>query len=276
MKAILVDVTRCTGCEQCVDACIEVNHTDPAQAQRDRATTKDGLSANRLLSVPEIAPGRFARLSCMHCLEPSCVAACLVGAITKTPEGPVVYEREKCIGCRYCMLACPFHIPRYEWDQPIPYVKKCTMCADRLAEGRKPACVDACPHEALRFGERDTLLRAAHALIAGGGGRGAYLPRVWGEDEFGGTSVLYVSDVDLGVIGWPAGPRTVPIPTLTGPLIAKTPFIGLGVAGSLLGISWVIRRRMKLASEGAAARADRVAAGENAAQGADANREPQR
>jgi formate dehydrogenase iron-sulfur subunit len=271
MKAILVDVTRCTGCEQCVDACVEVNHADPARAQLDRATTKDGLSANRLLSVPEIARGRFARLSCMHCLEPSCAAACLVGAITKTPEGPVVYDQEKCIGCRYCMLACPFHIPRYEWDRPIPYVKKCTMCADRLAEGRKPACVDACPHEALRFGERDSLLRAAHALIAagggggGGGGGGAYLPRVWGEDEFGGTSVLYVSDLDLGVIGWPAGPKPVPIPALTGPLIAKTPFIGLGVAGSLLGISWVIRRRMKLAAEGAAARADE-AAGEDSSE----------
>jgi formate dehydrogenase iron-sulfur subunit len=248
MHAILADVTRCTGCDRCVDACIDANGTDPVQAQLDRATTKDGLSENRLLSVPKVAPGRFARLSCMHCLEPSCVAACLVGCITNTPEGPVVYDRERCIGCRYCMLACPFHIPRYEWDQPIPYMKKCTMCAERLAHGFEPACVEACPHEALRFGERDKLLKEAHARIASG--RGAYLPRVWGEHEFGGTSVLYVSDVDLAALGWPDG-RTVPIPALTGPLIAKTPFIGLGVAGSLLGISWVIRRRMKIAAEAA-------------------------
>jgi formate dehydrogenase iron-sulfur subunit len=249
MRAILVDVTRCTGCDRCVDACIDANGTDPVQAQLDRATTKDGLSENRLLSVLKIAPGRFARMSCMHCLEPSCVSACLVGGITKTPEGPVVYDREKCIGCRYCMLACPFHIPRYEWDQRIPYMKKCTMCAERLAHGYEPACVAACPHEALTFGERNALLGEAHRRIAAG--RGAYVRRVWGEHEFGGTSVLYVSDVDLGAVGWP-DTRTVPIPALTAPLIAKTPFIGLGVAGSLLGINWVIRRRMRIASEAAA------------------------
>ena len=123
MKAILVDVTRCTGCERCVDACVQVNHDDPARAQLDGATAKDGLSADRLLSVPEVAQGRFARLSCMHCLEPSCAAACLVGAITKTPDGPVVYDRAKCIGCRYCMLACPFRVPRYEWTKLAPLVK---------------------------------------------------------------------------------------------------------------------------------------------------------
>jgi formate dehydrogenase iron-sulfur subunit len=248
MRAILVDATRCTGCDRCVDACVDANGLDPVQAQLDRATTNDGLSANRPLSVLKVAPGRFARMSCMHCLEPSCVAACLVGSITKTPEGPVVYDREKCIGCRYCMLACPFHIPRYEWDQPIPYVTKCTMCAERLARGFQPACVKACPHDALQFGEREELLAEAHRRIAHG--PGTYLPRVWGEHEFGGTSVLYVSDVDLAAVGWPE-PRTVPIPALTGPLIAKTPYIGLSVAGSLLGISWVIRRRMKLASEAA-------------------------
>ena len=249
MKAILMDVTRCTGCEQCVDACVEVNHTDPVKAQLDRAVTKDGLSQNRLLSVREVDEGRFARMSCMHCLDPSCASACLVGGITKTPEGPVVYDREKCIGCRYCMLACPFHIPRYEWDQKIPYMKKCTMCAERLADGLEPACVEACPNEALRFGERDELLRVAHRLT--GDGTGAYFPRVWGEHEFGGTSVLFISDVDLGAIGWPAGTGTVPIPWLTEPLISKTPFIGLSVAGSLLGINWVIRRRMRIAAEAA-------------------------
>ncbi|MCG6957585.1 MAG: 4Fe-4S dicluster domain-containing protein [Gemmatimonadetes bacterium] len=249
MKAILVDVTRCTGCERCVDACIEVTGCDPLKAQVDRARAKDGLSENRLLSVPQVAPGRFARLTCMHCLEPSCVSACLVGGITKTPEGPVVYDPAKCIGCRYCMLACPFHIPRYEWDEVIPFVKKCDMCAGRQADGLAPACVEACPNEALRFGERESLLGQAHELIAGG--RARYLPRVWGEHEFGGTSVMYVSDVDLGGMGWP-DPETVPIPSLTEPLIAKTPVIGLSVASGLLAIHWVIRRRMRLASEAAA------------------------
>jgi len=247
MKAILVDVTKCTGCEQCVDACILENGLDPVKAQVDRAVTKDGLSDNRLLSVPKVGEGRFVRLSCMHCLEPSCVSACLVGAITKTPDGPVVYDAEKCIGCRYCMLACPFHVPRYEWDETVPFISKCAMCLERQQEGLVPACVEACPNEALRFGERDDLLREAHRTIARGNGR--YLDRVWGEEELGGTSVLYISDIDLALAGWP-GPQTEAIPALTEPLISKTPFIGMGVMGSLLGINWVIRRRMRLAAEG--------------------------
>ncbi|MGD2151998.1 MAG: 4Fe-4S dicluster domain-containing protein [Gemmatimonadales bacterium] len=248
MNAILFDVTKCTGCERCVAACVEQNGGDPIRAQLDRATTKDGLSANRLLSVAKVAEGRFARLSCMHCLEPSCVSACLVGGISKTPEGPVVYDPAKCIGCRYCMLACPFHIPRYEWSEPTPFMRKCDMCFQRQLQGKVPACVDACPNEALRFGERERLLGEAHRLIESSGGR--YLNRVWGEHEFGGTSVLYISDVDLGAVGWPE-PETDAIPSLTEPLIAKTPAIGLGVMGVLLGVNWVIRRRMRVAAEAA-------------------------
>jgi formate dehydrogenase iron-sulfur subunit len=247
MKAILVDVTQCTGCERCVEACVAENGLDEIQAQIDRAMTKDGLSDNRYLSVPKVPGGRFVRMSCMHCLEPSCVSACLVGGITKTPEGPVIYDPEKCIGCRYCMLACPFHIPRYEWDEAVPYMRKCAMCFQRQKEGRVPACVEACPNDALRFGEREALLREAREIIRSGGGK--YIDRIWGEHEFGGTSVLYISDVDLAAAGWP-GPETASIPSLTEPLIAKTPFIGLGVMTSLLGIHWVIRRRMRLARAG--------------------------
>ena len=248
MKAILVDVTKCTGCERCVAACIEENGLNEQKAQVDRAVTKDGLSDNRFLSVPKVDEGRFVRMSCMHCLEPSCVSACLVGGLTKTPDGPVVYDADKCIGCRYCMLACPFHIPRYEWDEAVPFVRKCSMCFDRLEDGLVPACVEACPNEALSFGERNALLREAHRTIEVG--RERYMDRVWGEHEFGGTSVLYISDVDLGVAGWPE-PETESIPSLTEPLIAKTPFIGMGVMSSLLGINWVIQRRMRLAAEGA-------------------------
>jgi len=247
MQAILVDVTRCTGCERCVEACIEANGTDPVLAQRDRARTRDGLSENRLLSVPEVDGDRFVRTSCMHCLEPSCVAACLVGGLTKTPDGPVLYDPEKCIGCRYCMLACPFSIPRYEWVETTPFVRKCTMCADRLEEGQLPACVEACPHEVLLSGEREVLLREAHRRLTSG--EADYLPRIWGEHEYGGTCVLYLSDVDLDALGWPErGAES--IPSLTEPLISKTPFIGLGVMGSLLGVNWIIRRRMELQGSG--------------------------
>jgi formate dehydrogenase iron-sulfur subunit len=240
MKAILFDATKCRGCERCVAACVEFNGKDPEAAARDRAVTRDGLSANRLVSVLPMQEGRFIRLSCMHCLEPSCVAACLVGGLTKTEDGPVVYDPDKCIGCRYCMLACPFHIPRYEWDKTQPLMSKCSMCFDRLLEGEHPACVEACPNDAMSFGERDELLRQAHSTIKRHPGR--YLDRVWGESEFGGTSVLFISDVDLAAAGWPRQ-SSDSIPSLTDPLIHKTPFIGLGVALGCWGLGAIIRRR---------------------------------
>jgi len=243
---ILVDVTRCTGCEQCVAACIQYNGTDPERAELDRWKSPDGLSSDRLSTVVQAADGRFARKSCMHCLEPSCVSACLVGGITKSAEGPVIYDPDKCIGCRYCMIACPFHIPRYEWDKTVPLMKKCDMCFERQQANQKPACVEACPNQALLFGERKSLLKLAHQRI--GSGHSQYEQHVWGEKEFGGTSVLYISDVDLAALDWPeAFPD--PIPELTESLIEGTPFIGLGVAYSLLGINWVIRRRMQLEKE---------------------------
>jgi formate dehydrogenase iron-sulfur subunit len=182
----------------------------------------------------------------MHCLEPSCVAACLVGGLTKSAEGPVLYDASKCIGCRYCMLACPFHVPRYEWDETAPLMRKCSMCFERLQQGELPACVEACPNEAMLFGERGNLLAAAHERIERDPGR--YLDRVWGENELGGTSVLFVSDVDLAAVGWPAQ-GTQPIPALTDPLIHKTPLIGLSVGLGCWGLSAIIQRRNRLMRE---------------------------
>ncbi|MCP4685442.1 MAG: 4Fe-4S dicluster domain-containing protein [bacterium] len=245
-NSILIDTTKCTGCERCVAACIDANKLDPHKADIDRAQTEDGLSSNRWANIQKVADDRFARKSCMHCLEPSCVSACLVGGITKTPEGPVVYDPTKCIGCRYCMLACPFHIPRYEWENAVPYMRKCDMCFERVQQGGKPACVDACPNGALVFGSRKELLQKAQEIVAANGS--TYIPHVWGETEFGGTSVLYISDEDLSALGWPE-PQTAAIPGLTEPLISKTPFIGLGVATCLLSVNWIVRRRMKLAGE---------------------------
>jgi formate dehydrogenase iron-sulfur subunit len=241
--AILFDATKCTGCERCVDACVRENEGDPAAAAADGATTADGLSAQRLTTVVPVGPGRFARKSCMHCMDPSCVAACLVGGLTKTAEGPVVYDPDKCIGCRYCMLACPFHVPRYEWTDTTPLMRKCSMCFERIRDGGRPACVEACPNEALVFGNRDGMLALAHRTIRQNPDR--YIRRIWGEREWGGTSVLAVSDVDLTLAGWPAE-ETGAIPLRTDPLIHKTPAIGLAVGLGTWALGAVIRRRQKL------------------------------
>lgn len=245
MYSILVDITKCTGCEKCVDACIKANGLNPQKADYDRAAAKDGLSDHRFLSILEIGEGRLARKSCMHCLEPSCVSACLVGGLTKTKEGPVVYDPDKCIGCRYCMLSCPFHIPRYEWDKTTPYVKKCHMCYEKLKDGEIPACVAACPNKAITFGERDELLSLAKSKIKSDK---RYINHVWGEKEFGGTSVIFISDTDLATLGWPEN-ENESIPEMTEPLIEKTPLIGGSVALSLIGLNWIVGRRKKLANE---------------------------
>jgi formate dehydrogenase iron-sulfur subunit len=241
---LLVDVTRCTGCERCCDACAWANQLDPAAAAADRATTRDGLSCNRLVSVVAAGHGRLVRKSCLHCLEPSCAAACLVGAIQRTPEGPVVYEPARCIGCRYCMLACPLAVPRYEWNATRPFVRKCSLCAERLRSGAAvPACVEACPHGALKFGQREDLLDEAHALLRHAPSR--YLPRVWGESEWGGTSLLYISDVDLTSIGWPAA-NAPPIPSFTDPVIHKTPLLAGSVFFGVWALGAIVARRRRL------------------------------
>jgi len=246
MFAILVDVTRCTGCEDCVEACVLERGLDPRSAERDRARTKDGLTSNRLCTLIPVAEGRFARKSCMHCLEPSCVSACLVGGLTKTPEGAVVYDPDKCIGCRYCMLACPFHIPRYQWSQTTPFVQKCNLCFSRLQQGKSPACVEACTRQALIFGEREETLELARTRIRRDPLR--YSQHIWGEHEFGGTSLLYISDVDLNALGWPRH-SLPPIPEITEPLISKTPHIGVAVLASLFGLNWILERRNRLMNE---------------------------
>lgn len=244
MYGILVDIIKCSGCEQCVAACIRENHLNIEKAQTDRVKSLDQLSSNILLSIQEVEKDKFARKSCMHCVDPSCVSACLVGGLTKTEAGPVIYDESKCIGCRYCMIACPFEIPKYQWEKQAPLMKKCEMCFDRIADGMQPACVDACPNNALLFDKREKLIDFAKMKIKKGG----YINHIYGEKEFGGTSVMYISDVSLEKLGWPKNFDEA-IPEITDPLIEKTPVIGLSVASSLIGLNWIIGRRNKLAKQ---------------------------
>ena len=248
--AILVDTTRCTGCEECVDACKQVNHlaTDRLRPGQEEV---DSLSATRFTTILRRPGDHFVKQQCRHCLEPTCVSVCLVGAMQKTPEGPVIYDSDLCIGCRYCLTACPYGIPRYEWDESVPYVRKCNLCYPRLKEGKRPACVDACPHEALLFGTRDDLLREAHKRIRATPER--YLPHVFGEKEVGGTSVLYLADISLGFLGWGGHVGDEPLPPLSWASLKKVPPVIVGMSALMGGIYWVIRRRMQLAAKAAEA-----------------------
>ncbi len=246
--AMLIDTTRCTGCESCVLACKEVNHLG-ADRLRPGQETEDALSSTRFTTVLRRPGDHFVKQQCRHCVEPACVSVCPVGAMQKTPEGPVIYDSTRCIGCRYCLVACPYGIPRYEWDASVPYVRKCTLCYSRVADGKKPACVDACPHEALAFGTRDDLLSEAHRRLDAHPDR--YVQNVYGEHEVGGTSVLYLADISLGFLAWSDDLGQRPLPPLSWASLKKVPPVIVGMASLMGGVYWVIQRRMRLAARAA-------------------------
>ena len=211
VKAILTDVTKCIGCLECVIACKQYNKLDvdvPRNWHRN-----DGLSARNWTSIIEKPGSHYVRKQCRHCLEPACVSACPVGALHETKEGAVVYDIGKCIGCRYCMIACPYGIPRYDWEKPAPYVQKCNLCYELIKQGNQPACTSVCPTRATIFGDRDELLREAHRRIKENPGK--YIDKVFGEFEVGGTSVLYISDIDLGFLSYPLTLGTKALPKTT-------------------------------------------------------------
>ena len=246
--AILVDITRCIGCEECVLACKDENDLGPDRLRQGQEAVS-GLSATRYSTILRYPDNHFVRHQCRHCLEPACVSACLVGAMQKTPEGAVVYDSSLCMGCRYCLVACPYGIPRYEWDEAAPLVQKCTLCHHRITEGKEPACVEACPEDALLFGERGELLAEAHRRIAQNPVR--YVDHVWGETEVGGTSVLYIADMSLGFLGWSEKLGESALPHLTWASLKKVPWMVVGMGSLMGGIYWVVNRRMKLAAKAA-------------------------
>jgi formate dehydrogenase iron-sulfur subunit len=245
-KAILVDTTRCTGCDKCGVACKEENQLGKDVPRRWKMSIDD-LSSTRYTTLLQRDGNRFVRRFCRHCNEPACVSACLVGALQKTPEGPVIYDPDRCMGCRYCMTSCPYGIPRYDWEKAMPFVRKCTMCYPRLQEGKQPACVEACPHEVTLFGERDELLIEAHRRIEAEPDK--YVDHVWGEDEVGGTSVIYISDTKLDFLGFQPQLDARPLPDLTWAALKKVPTLVVGMTGLMSGMWWITGRRNKIAEE---------------------------
>jgi len=248
---LLIDATKCIGCRGCQVACKQTNDL-AAESTGFRAvrTNPPDLTCNTwsLVEFHEVAKTgqrlawRFVKRQCMHCLEPACVSVCPVAALRKSADGPVIYEAKRCIGCRYCMAACPFNVPKYQWDSATPVVQKCVMCVERLAEGQQPACAKACPSGAITFGQRSTLLVEAHNRIASHPSR--YVDTVYGEHEVGGTGVLYLSDVPFAAIGFPAMLPLYPLPAKTWAVMALVPGLAGGTA-ALLGFAYILTRRQQ-------------------------------
>jgi formate dehydrogenase iron-sulfur subunit len=231
-KALLVDMTLCIGCNACQIACKEANGLPDNEESSLTNTAYTALEEHNEV---------YVRKMCQHCQDPTCVSVCPVGAFTKTPEGPVLYDEEKCIGCRYCMQACPFQVPRYEWESTYPRVHKCIFCAPRLAQGLQPACAEACPTGATIFGEREELVRIAYERMAEN--PDTYVPRIYGLNEVGGTSVLYLSSVPFEDLGFKTNLQQSALPVLTWNVLSKIPSI-VTVGGVFLsGIYWITSRR---------------------------------
>lgn len=218
--AVLVDLTKCNGCRQCEAACQKANGlefpdeqalSDKSVFERRRYPEPRQLTTVNRFDPPGIDRPVYAKVNCLHCVDPACVSACLVGAMRKEPGGPVTYDPSKCMGCRYCMVACPFEIPTYEYDHVLtPQVRKCTFCvgANAPLSPSVPACVKACPKECLLYGRRSELLKRAHERIAQHPDE--YVDHVYGEHEAGGTSWLYLSPVPFEQVGFLNVPPTAP------------------------------------------------------------------
>lgn len=264
--AVLHDTTLCIGCRKCEAACNEVNGLPaPEQpfddvsvlAEKRRTDDESYTVVNRYdTTVHEGPVGEgspvFRKQQCNHCKEPACASACFVSAFTKTPEGAVIYDPSVCVGCRYCLLACPFNVPAFEYDDALkPKVMKCTMCHPRLVEGKLPGCVEACPNEALSFGRREDLITIARERIRKYPDR--YIDHIYGNHEVGGTNWMYITGAQFEELGLRTDLGVKPAPELTSGALSMVPVI-VGAWPALLGGIYLIsQRKEKTASREKAA-----------------------
>ncbi len=245
-NGILVDTTKCVGCKQCMIACQKKNNLP--QDTRTTILSANSLSVieTRNVMVNDKPKNQPVKRQCMNCVNPSCVAACTVGAMKKLPNGPVVYDSDRCIGCRYCMYACPFGVPTFEWNQQFSLIRKCDECADLQTKGQAPACVQSCPANALTFGEREALITMANERVYAP--KSNYIKHIYGEREIGGTTVMYLASIPFEQLGFPTLPEIAPA-EINATIMHSTPTIAAGMAMALSGIYWLVKKRNEMELE---------------------------
>jgi len=240
-KGVLVDLTKCMGCGSCVVACKMHNNNKWVDNRKnmwgdDRSAPATGENAlladenwtvvrkHRVAKPDGGETWRFVKKQCLHCKEPACVSSCFATAFKQTELGPVGYYPNLCVGCRYCMLACPFSVPKFEWENPLPILTKCSMCADRIENGDAPACVAVCPTDVMQFGRYDDMLAEAKRRLTSPGNN--YVQHIYGESEAGGTLWLYISDKPFESLGFKMNVPTRSIPSYTSDFMQRTPIVG--------------------------------------------------
>lgn len=247
---MLTDFTKCVGCRSCEAACNEANNLPAPEQPFDSQAVLDSVRRpdNKAYTVVNRYPNPkdpdkpvFRKIQCNHCMEPACATACPIHAYTKTPEGAVIYDEDLCFGCRYCMIACPFYVPAYDYDSAFkPKIVKCILCFDRIREGKAPACSDACPMGAVTFGRRDDLIKLARKRIAAK--PDLYIDHIYGEHEVGGTNWIYISHVPFEQLGFPANLPKRPLIELTRGFLNSVPMV-FTVWPMLFGVVYAAMRK---------------------------------
>jgi formate dehydrogenase iron-sulfur subunit len=239
-KGLLIDVTRCIGCGACAENCKKVNELPAEVAPR--------LDSDTWTVVEDRGEGVYVRHLCRHCIDAACVSACPVAALRPDEHGAVLWNGDKCLGCRYCMVACPFHIPTFEWFSATPRIRKCILCAPRVDKGLSTGCAEACPTEATVFGDRETLIALAQARLAAAPER--YHQEIYGLTQAGGTSVLFLSPVPFEQLGFDMTVPERPLPELTGRvMVTVLPTFGVVLGGMTLAYFLYKRREAVQAAQ---------------------------
>ena len=254
---VLVDLSKCIGCRTCEAACNkeqglpapdkpfddqtvfdEIHH-----GKKLRRTTEKAYTVVNRYDVPGHEGPVFRKFQCNHCNEPACLSSCFVNAYKKTPEGAVVYNPKVCVGCRTCMVACPFYVPAYSFSSVLnPVVKKCIMCYDtRLKFGRPPACVEACPQEVMTFGKRADLIKLGHERIRENPGK--YVDHIYGEKEVGGTAWMYLSSVPFEEVGFNTNLGETPIINYVKDFLTVVPMVLTIWPALFTGFTLLARRK---------------------------------
>lgn len=253
---VLHDISRCIGCRKCEAACNQVNGLPAPAVPFDDRTVLNQIRrphADTFTIVNQFKPENpsgpvFVKTQCNHCMEPACVSACFVKALTKSQTGAVVYDASLCVGCRYCMVACPFDIPAFEYDKPFtPEITKCTLCQPRIQKGLLPGCVEACPQEALTFGPREDLVKIARDRI--NKHPDIYEDHIYGEHEMGGCNWLYISNTPFEKLNMREDLGITPAPALTAGALGAVPVVVSLWVVFINGLRAISKRKEQIANE---------------------------